>query len=283
MIRYAAGDNIHGDGEASEGGDSGMSMPNFAPTDATGWTGSVVGEKDPILQRPVITEANREYYVVGDWKEATHGDGEATHGDGDDWKATQGDWDPTGTFGILSGNWGSNWRNKKRQTHMLYDAKSTVCAIVVMQEATEEMRLHLMEPGTAGAPRHSDTPLRGSERQWETRPTARFIGLRGSEAGASCMVMGRASIVRGMKLLLFRRRNDGLYKSKGSKKKKMAVTRIFIVACQMRHFRLVTHGGGGADVQEAELVVVNVHLHYATAKKGTRVGPVPQGVLGRAR
>ena len=42
----------------------------------------------------------------------------------------------------------------------------------------------------------------------------------------------------------------------------MATSRIIVIGCQMRFFRL--HGGGEKD---DEIVFINCHLHYMTAKK----------------
>ena len=92
-----------------------------------------------------------------------------------------------------------------------------------------------------------------------------------------------------------------MYRKKTGKRKpakrKMAVTRIMVVSCKMRFFRLQEfHGEGGlahgvqqstvvesasgsepatiqgGGVQQDEFVVMTIHLHHATAKKDVENG-----------
>ena len=55
----------------------------------------------------------------------------------------------------------------------------------------------------------------------------------------------------------------------------VACSRILIVACQMRFFRITLHGSGEEEIRENELVVVNVHLQFMIAKKAVSDGLSP--------
>lgn len=79
-------------------------------------------------------------------------------------------------------------------------------------------------------------------------------------------ICARRSLVESMRMRLFRLRHDGLYRKKVKNRpntSKMARSRILVVTCKMRFFRL--HGGGGVL---DELTLMNCHLHFMTAKKG---------------
>ena len=156
------------------------------------------------------------------------------------------------------------------QDHMRFDIKSGPCSIIVLQEAKHDLLMHLREPGQDGVPEDSGA-TRGSGVNWQRRPTSQYIGIRGAEQGSSLVIAARTSIVKGVRLLLFRKREDGTFRAKktrgGEGKKKAACSRILIVACQMRFSRITLHGSGEEEIRENELVVVNVHLHYMTAKK----------------
>lgn len=151
---------------------------------------------------------------------------------------------------------------------MNFDLKSGPCAIIALQEAGHELLAHLRQPGVEGVPAESGDATRGGGVNYVTRPTCQYIGIRGQEKGKSLLIAARKSIVQAMRLCLFRLRADGTFKAKkkkggGSSNRKVATTRILIVSCHMRFFKFPLC----EDIDQEELVVVNVHLHYMTAKK----------------
>ena len=103
---------------------------------------------------------------------------------------------------------------------MNFDLKSAPCNIIIRQEAKPELLTHLKESGDQGIPGAGGDATRGSGANWQRRPTFEYIGFRGAEKGSSLLICARTSIVKGMLLLLFKRRADGLYRPGAAKKKK---------------------------------------------------------------
>ena len=90
--------------------------------------------------------------------------------------------------------------------------KSGPCSIIVLQEATHELLVHLRAPGQDGVPEEGAT--RGSGVNWQRRPTSQYIGFRGGEQGSSLLIAARKSIAQGVRLILFRKREDGTFRDK---------------------------------------------------------------------
>ena len=164
--------------------------------------------------------------------------------------------------------------DRSRQMQKLFDIKSSPACIIMLQEAEASLIDHLKTDKNPGVPEGNDGDgdgnLHGGGETWLKRPESEFIGFRGPETNSSSLLIcGRTSLVKGMRMLLFRLRPDGTYKkkSKGKRAKhepRIANTRIMVVACRMRFFRI--HGGGGGDhggggEDDDTLVLVNSHLH----------------------
>ena len=178
-----------------------------------------------------------------------------------------------GTLAWCLAIWGNNWNDQALQSHMNYGLKSSPSHIIILQETMEELLEHLKAPGENGIPWEDGDATRGSGAKWQRRPTYQYIGFRGQETGSSLLICARTSIVKGMLLLLFKRRADGLYRpgrqkkeraKRDKKEKRMAWIRVLTVSLKMRFFKF-------AD-KTNELVIVNVHLHPATAKKDVEEG-----------
>ena len=90
------------------------------------------------------------------------------------------------------------------------------------------------------------------------------------------MICARKSLVQGVRLLFFQRRNDGEYRKPSNGRKAatntMARSILVVVGCKIMYSHL--HGGGdphgGGDDQE--LRVMTMHVHCATAKKDINNG-----------
>ena len=163
---------------------------------------------------------------------------------------------------------------------MNYDAKSCLAQILTMQDAKSELLDHLRAHGgegilkdrpiDQGARTHGDGGG-GKAGKWRRRPCAQFFCIRGAEHAGTVMICARKSLVQGVRLLVFQRRNDGEYRKPGNGRKAatntMARSRLLVVGCKIMYSHL--HGGGdphgGGDDQE--LRVMTMHVHCATAKK----------------
>ena len=194
---------VHGDGDS----DDARSMPSEAPS-ASAFSGDLDSDLDGpgIFWKPVLTTDNKNEITQGDWQSPPRGDGYQ--------HAQQ---EKSGTFGILSGNWGSDWADPELQRHMNYDLKSHVCNIIILQEAKHELLTHLKAPGQEGIEGAGGDATRGSGANWLQRPTFEYIGFRGTEIGSSLLICARKSLVEGMLLRLFWKRADGTYRQKKKK------------------------------------------------------------------
>ena len=217
----------------------------------------------------------------GEWEETTHGDGE-------DAESVQ-----PGQFGLMSGNWGTCYNTWLR--HINIDVKSSCAAIIMIQEGHQKLLSHLKAPGEDGVLADESEQTHGSGVKWQKRPTYQYLGFKAPGDEHSLMICGRKSIVAGMRLVYFKRRNDGLYSRRPPKSKrrtlnadntlrldeneeqkinkKMAISRIMVVRCKMRYWSLKaddsTRGGGGRD---NNLTTMNIHLNNLTAKKEIEKG-----------
>ena len=242
----------HGDGDGRGDGDKDdddvetASLPSFAPTAASQMPGDLDDDDDTkeILEEP-------EFCTKGSWD--IGGEAEAQEVKGSD---------HVGNYGILTANWGGNWRERALQEHMQRDLKSTPCHILCLQEAEETMLTHLSTVSGEG----------DADAKEKRRPGSTFVGVRGPEPKSSLMICVRQSVVPGIRLLLFHRTLDGTYRVKGGKSK-YAMSRIMIASAKMRYFKL---RGGGEDGDAAEEIdeikICNAHLHFRTAKRDLRSG-----------
>ena len=184
----------HGDGEESDGGGSeaARSMPSEARSVDSCFTGDHEQAGNEIFLQPVLTPANLRDVTDGELGGVLGGDQEGIEG----------------TFCVLCGNLGGNWTQRSLQDHMHFDIKSGPCSIIVLQEAKHDLLMHLREPGQDGVPEDSGA-TRGSGVNWQRRPTSQYIGIRGAEQGSGLVIAARTSLLRGMRLLLFRKREEG--------------------------------------------------------------------------
>ena len=274
---HVDGVDCSGDGICSDSDDGGaassvLQLPSFAPSNASGMPGDLEDFNDKadfVLQPKWADEAKCS---EGVWGVQTCGGGAA---DAEMTAETSGH---GGTYGVLSANWGGNWSDRKLQAHMLQDVRCSPCQILCIQEATESLQTELGKASDAGA---QEALADGNA---ERRPGSKFIGVRGPEPTTSLMICGRASIVSGIRLLVFHRVFDGTYKISGRHKKqqvKGAVSRIMVASLKMRFFKIRGGGGdgisgGGGDGDEAEgldeIKIANVHLHFRTAKRDLQGG-----------
>ena len=271
---------LHGHG-ASSGGDAfsdacgadGSGLPSWAPTDASGMPGDLDdGAADTKLVVKPNWDDGRADCSAGVWMVGPRGGGEDVKGEGG--KGSRHDEacgtgrGPAGTFGLLTANWGGNWADPKLQEHMREDLKSSSCQLLVIQEASYDLLDYVQV-----SPREGEVDAKDGQ-----RPPAKWIAVRGTEDGDSTMICGRASLVTGMRILVFHRSADGTYThTKQNKKKekvtKTAVSRIMIASAQMRFWK--SRGSGeapSADQGFEELRIANVHLHAKTAKKSLQSG-----------
>ena len=122
----------------------------------------------------------------------------------------------------------NKYANRAKETQRRFDIKSSPAAIILLQEAHEADEQNLKADWVAGVPDANQ------------RPQNEYIGFRGPEpTSSSLLICGRRSLVKGMRMLLFRLRFDGVYrkKSKGNgamQEKKEAMSRIMVAACKMR-------------------------------------------------
>ena len=176
-------------------------------------------------------------------------------------------------------SWQAIWGGcyKSHRAHIDFDVMSSVVAFVTAQEATQPLLEHLRAPGVEGVAEEG-ARTHGGGVKWRIRPTFQFYGFRGPEPLPSLLICARKSLVSGMRLLYFKLRNDGPYSATVKPKKaprytvtKMARSRMLIVACHMRYWRLGSEDstrGGGDNL----LVLMTVHLHNMTAKKDIQQG-----------
>ena len=112
----------------------------------------------------------------------------------------------------------------------------------------------------------------GGRTGWEQRPTAQFWGFRGQDVDHSILICARTSVVKGMRLLLYRVRHDGTIRQKRKSNRhrssvtKVAITRWMVAACRMRYWAL-----GDQDT----ITFMCVHLNHMTAKKEVSKGGNP--------
>ena len=233
--------HCHGEEPRSEDEDGvpSVSMASYMHDDEDGFEGD--GEDGSSANDLLIRPTNQ---VEGEWEDATQ-----EHG-------------PAGQCAILCGNWGGKYRDRAKETQKRFDIKSSPASIILLQEAEEADEQNLKADWVAGVPEANQ------------RPQNEYIGFRGPEPNSSSLLIcGRRSLVKGMRMLLFRLRVDGMYRKKSNGKgakhgNKMAMSRIMVVACKMRWFRI--HGGGGENADT--LVLCNCHLHFMTAKKEVNNG-----------
>ena len=178
------------------------SLPSCAPTAASEMPGDLNNEDGA---RAILWEpdwAGLRACTDGSWD--TGGEAEAEDGS---WDTGGKHSEHGGNFGILTANWGGNWREEALQQHMLRDLKSTPCHILCLQEAEENMITHLRTVSSEG---HADP-------KEKRRPGSTFIGVRGPERKSSLIISVRQSVVPGIRLLLFHRTVDGTYRVKEKK------------------------------------------------------------------
>ena len=260
-----------GDEARSDGDDDAASSfvpPSFAPTNASGMPGDLddFDEHEDILLKPHWNDDLQ--CSDGVWGAETRGGGEAGA------EKDEQDSGPGGTYGLLSANWGANWKNEALQLHMNRDIKSGPCQVLCLQEANEELLLYLRSPLEGSA---KDKRAEGNEGvKGEPRPEGQFIGVRGPDPKSGLMICARASLVLGIRLLIFHRIYDGAYRATQKRKKattKGAVSRIMIASLKMRHVRIRGRGVNGDDAEDIdEIRIANAHLHYRTAKRELQSG-----------
>ena len=268
-----------GDDEGDSYSDSGLSFPTWAPSEASGFPGDPTFSGDPgddyrasqeILQKPTwgLGECS-----AGSWGDESHGSGGSDKGKGkfegkgkDKGKGPG--TGPMGAFGVLTANWGGAWAEPDLHAHMKKDLKSSACQFLVIQEAAPDM-LEFLNADPAPVPASNGT----------ARTPKKFIGVAGFDAGDTTMIFARASLVKGIRLLVYHRTADGPYtvsKSKGrlkTKSTKMAVSRIMIASAKMRFWENRGSGEDGFGDQDAdEFRLANVHLHFRTAKRDLQGG-----------
>ena len=252
------------DAAASSGG-----LPSFAPSNASGMPGDLddCDEHDDSVLRPRWDDDTM--CSEGVWKVQTRGGGDADAENDDRGSGL------AGTYCLLSANWGGNWSDKGLQAHMLNDIKSSPSQVLCLQEAAESVLVELEKTPDADAQRAIRGGGDGNEGvQGERQPGCKFIGVRGPEPMTSLMIAGRVSLVTGIRILVFHRLFDGMYRVSGRKGKaaqvKAALSRILVASLKMRYFR--TRGGEDEAEGLDEITIANVHLHFRTAKRDLQQG-----------
>ena len=255
-----------GVGDDDDDGVASASLPSFAPTHASAMPGDLDDFKEP--EELIITPqwTGSEECTDGSWA------AEGTRGGGEEEAEHLKEGYHAGNFGLLTANWGGNWKEAALQEHMLCDLKSTPCHFLCLQEAEEDMIIHLR----TAVEGEGETPAKAKATA-EGRPGSKFIGVGGQEPNnSSLMICARQSVVPGIRLLLFHRIIDGAYRVKQRDKKskgKVAMSRIMIAAAKMRYFKL---RGGGEDEDEGtaidEITICNAHLNHMTAKRDLKEG-----------
>ena len=253
------------DAAASSGG-----LPSFAPSNASGMPGDLddCDEHGDCVLRPRWDDDTM--CSEGVWKVQTRGGGDADAEKDDRGSGL------AGTYCLLSANWGGNWSDKGLQAHMLKDIKSSPSQVLCLQEAEESLRVELEKTPDADAQRAIRGGGDGNEGvQGERQPGCKFIGVRGPEPNTSLMIAGRVSLVTGIRILVFHRLFDGMFRGVSGRKgkaaqDKAALSRILIASLKMRYFR--TRGGGDEADSLDEIKIANVHLYFRTAKRDVANG-----------
>jgi len=181
------GDGVDDDGvETADDGVETASLPSLAPTNASAMPGDLddFDDTEEIILEPTWIGSQSQTCSDGSWATAeTRGGGEA---EAEQVKES----DHGGNFWLLTANWGGNWQEAKLQEHMLRDLKSTPCHLLCLQEAEEDMIIHLRRAVEGDASAVA-----------ERRPGSKFIGVRGPEPKGSLMICARQSVVPGIRLI----------------------------------------------------------------------------------
>ena len=264
-----------GDGAGSDDGTSAAnaSLPSWAPTGASGmpddFNFEVFEAHETVEVRPEWVDDHQA--TDGTWaNDACGGGGAGSEGPADEEINDAG---KGGCFGIVTANWGGNWKDPDLMRHMNFDLKTCPGHIICVQEA-EPVLLGNMRSTSIKGDSCESADTRGDGGKKPPRQENQFVGVRGLESGSSLMICGRKSVVVGVRLKLFRRRVDGMYRvstrknhKKNTKTKKQAMTRIMVATLKMRYFKIRGSGEDGVrDFDPQEITVVNVHLHCMTAK-----------------
>ena len=89
------------------------------------------------------------------------------------------------------------------------------------------------------------------------------------------MICAQASLVEGIRLLLFHKIRDGELRStvRGKAKSAVACSQIMIASLRMRYARNRGRGVDGDDAEDLdEIKIANAHMHYRTAKRDLKSG-----------
>ena len=100
---------------------------------------------------------------------------------------------------------------------MLQDIKSSPSQVLCLQEAAENLLVELGKAPDADAQRAIRDGGDGNKDVKGEQPGSKFIGVCGPEQLPSLMICGRVSLVIGIRLLVFHRLFDGMYKVPGRK------------------------------------------------------------------
>ncbi|MCP4242082.1 MAG: hypothetical protein GY772_16115 [bacterium] len=161
----------------------------------------------------------------------------------------------SGSFGLYNGNWGGAKRSRAVQLHIGNDLLYGPAQIICAQEADPET-CQALERGPADTPTVVGT--RGLEEIPAVAGDRRWFVIRGLEAGATCMVAARRSVVSDLKLLHWHRHVDGDYVAKGSvRMRRVAYTRILVAEATWKQ---PLYG-------EETARFLTVHFHHLTAKR----------------
>ncbi len=189
-------------------------------------------------------------YVIS--QAPTHWDRDEVGAHGSGPKAPNRERDDVGTYAVLCGNWGGGRGDADMQRHIDTDLQSSPGTVLLLQEAQEALARVLSLPPT-GAGARGGGPC--------AREKAEFHVIRGHEACNTLLVAARIRVVESLDELLWMRTSDGLFTR--SKNKVEALSRLLV--CLVT-FAKPHHG-------QKDVVVASAHMHYATAKKMTGLGP----------
>ena len=143
------------------------------------------------------------------------------------------------------------------------DLRSAPAALLMLQEAHPELIEALnqgaseMASGVGPHPAADPSRARDGGYGWETR----WVCVRGEEAGKTFLVACRATMLKKIQMLLWRKRADGKYidRSNGARVQKNATSRVLVAAVTLK-----TPWCGMSMV-----TVCNCHLHRLLAKQFT--------------
>ncbi|MCP4244736.1 MAG: hypothetical protein GY772_29690, partial [bacterium] len=161
----------------------------------------------------------------------------------------------SGSFGLYNGNWGGAKRNKVVQQHIGNDLVYGPAQIICAQEADPQVCQALERgpedtPTVVGTRGVEEIPAVAGDRRWHV--------LRGLEAGSTCMVEARRSVVSDLRLLHWHRHVHGDYVAHGaSKVRRIAYTRILVAEATWKQ---PLYG-------EATARFLTAHFHHITAKR----------------